>query len=132
MPVQLAAAFPKPVAAEYKKHWSAIRTSYKLHGLRHTYNFRASDYPDVRHLMRLIYGRENGTFKVNVSVGFMLRRKKSLEEEDEQKLPARYFWPSRNHYCLEEPFIISSSEDVEVFSDQIDRVNLEEYALSHR
>jgi hypothetical protein len=130
------AEIPDHVRPEYRKYWSAIRTSYSLRGkLRHDYNFRVPlglTQTLSEQFLEFIYQNETKQFMVNVSAAIMLQEKPQNDLPNQPPPRCRYFWAQRNRHILDRPMAITCRADLAKFNERLSDVDLLDYAIQHR
>ena len=124
---------PIPAAEEnitdtYRQHWPQIRTRFSPRNrLQDWYNFRLSSIsPDsLREQLHRIFADQPTVFKINFSFGFILRNTETGA--------LQYHHPSaNNHLVLEQPFLISSPDDLEHLYQQIAEIDFLEWVRQQR
>ncbi len=114
--------------AEYRDHWSAIRTAHRTgQRVQDVYNFRLEGL-DLRTLydqLQAMFNQQKCRFKINVSFGFVLRNSETGA--------FRYFHSSHNQgRMLEAPILITSQENFNQFLDTIAHEDILEWARQQR
>ncbi|CAH3180046.1 unnamed protein product, partial [Porites lobata] len=128
IPANLVPATEQNIAETYKQHWPQIRTRFsRRNRLQDWYNFRLSTISPtaLREQLSRIFTDQPTVFKVNFSFGFILRNTETGV--------LQYHHPSaNNHLVLEQPFLISSPDDLERLYQQIAEIDFLEWVRQQR
>lgn len=112
---------PDEIRDVYREYWRLIRTNKdKSDLLDHMYNFRVGKVENIpfADMLHDIYQQEPQTFRINAAPGYIL---KHVETEE-----LRYFAPeNNNHQIFERPKVITSSEDMTEFVDELENFDFE-------
>ncbi|CAH3027124.1 unnamed protein product, partial [Porites evermanni] len=127
-PANLVPATEQNIAETYRQHWPQIRTRFsRTNRLQDWYNFRLSTISpsSLREQLNRIFADQPTVFKVNFSFGFILRNTEAGA--------LQYHHPSaNNHLVLEQPFLISSPDDLERLYQQIAEIDFLEWVRQQR
>ena len=128
IPANLVPATEQNIAETYRQHWPQIRTRFsRRNRLQDWYNFRLSTISPtaLREQLSRIFTDQPTVFKVNFSFGFILRNTETGA--------LQYHHPSaNNHLVLEQPFLISSPDDLERLYQQIAEIDFLEWVRQQR
>ena len=128
IPANLVTASEENITDTYREHWPQIRTRFsRRNRLQDWYNFRLSTISPtaLREQLSKIFADQSTVFKVNFSFGFTLRNTETGA--------LRYHHPSaNNHLVLEQPFLISSPDDLERLYLQIAEIDYLEWVRQQR
>ena len=128
IPTNLVPATEQNIAETYKRHWPQIRTRFsRRNRLQDWYNFRLSTISpsSLREQLSRIFAHQATVFKVNFSFGFVLRNTETGA--------LQYHGPSANNdLVLEQPFLISSREDLERAIQEISDIDFLEWVRQQR
>ena len=124
----LAPASEENTTQTYRQHRPQIRTRFSRQNcLQDWYNFRLSTISPtaLREQLNRIFADQPTVFKVNFSFGFILRNTETGA--------LQYHHPSaNNHLVLEQPFLISSPDDLERLYQQIAEIDYLEWVRQQR
>ncbi|CAH3138188.1 unnamed protein product [Porites lobata] len=119
IPSNLIPAAEENITDTYRQHWPQIRTRFsRRNRLQDWYNFRLSSISpaSLREQLNRIFADQPTVFKINFSFGFILRNTETGA--------LQYHHPSaNNHLVLEQPFLISSPDDLERLYQQIAEID---------
>ena len=110
------------------RSWSAIRSYSRRGRVQSLYNIRlveSSTLADVRDMLMAVFHQQSTSFRVNASLGLVLRDRFTGE--------LRYFHSSVNNGRIhEEPFEINSLDHYNRFVDSLEQRDIVEYARAQR
>ena len=128
IPANLVPATEQNIAETYRQHWPQIRTRFsRKNRLQDWYNFRLSTISPsrLREQLSRIFADQTTVFKVNFAFGFILRNTETGA--------LQYHHPSaNNNLVLEQPFLISSPDDLERLYQQIAEIDYLEWVRQQR
>ena len=128
IPANLVPATEQNIAETYRQHWPQIRTRFsRKNRLQDWYNFRLSTISpsSLREQLSRIFEDQTTVFKVNFAFGFILRNTETGA--------LQYHHPSaNNNLVLEQPFLISSPDDLERLYQQIAELDYLEWVRQQR
>ena len=128
IPANLVPATEQNIAETYRQHWPQIRTRFsRKNRLQDWYNFRLSTISpsSLREQLSRIFADQTTVFKVNFAFGFILRNTETGA--------LQYHHPSaNNNLVLEQPFLISSPDDLERLYQQIAELDYLEWVRQQR
>jgi len=128
IPSNLIPAAEENITDTYRQHWPQIRTRFsRRNRLQDWYNFRLSSISpaSLREQLNRIFADQPTVFKINFSFGFILRNTETGA--------LQYHHPSaNNHLVLEQPFLISSPDDLERLYQQIAEIDFLEWVQQQR
>ena len=128
IPANLVPASEENITQTYRQHWPQIRTRFsRQNRLQDWYNFRLSSISPAsfREQLNRIFADQSTVFKVNFSFGFILRNTETGA--------LQYHHPSaNNNLVLEQPFLISSPDDLERLYQQIAEIDFLEWVRQQR
>ena len=110
----------------YARHWNTIKTSVKRGAIRDVFHFPIANYTqgDVTKQLNTVRSETDGTFKINVSFGFIIRNRTTEE--------LRFYHPSNNTLLFETPMLIVNQGDFINLLDRVEREDALEYARLQR
>ena len=128
VPANLVPASEENINQTYRQHWPQIRTCFsRQNRSQDWYNFRLSSISPASLCEQLnrIFADQRTVFKVNLSFGFILRKTETAA--------LQYHHPSAsNNLVLEQPFLISSPDDLEGLYQQIAEIDYLEWVWQQR
>ena len=128
IPSNLIPAAEEKITDTYRRHWPQIRTRFsRRNRLQDWYNFRLSSISpaSLREQLHRIFADQPTVFKINFSFGFIPRNTETGA--------LQYHHPSaNNHLVLEQPFLISSPDDLERLYQQIAEIDFLEWVRQQR
>ena len=117
-PADLLRGKPEAEQEMLRKNWVSLKSYSHKSKIQSVFNLRLTDR-DVVPRLDAIFRDQKGAFKVNASLGSMLRNKNTGE--------LRYYHSSINNARMfEEPFQIQGPEDFQKFVDEIKSVDFNE------
>ena len=128
IPANLVPSSEEKNAQMYRQHWPQICTRFSRHNrLKDWYNFRLSTInpASLRKQLNRIFADQPTVFKVNLAFGFIRRNTETGA--------LQYHHPSaNNNLVLEQPFLISSPDDLERLYQQIAEIDYLEWVRQQR
>lgn len=108
----------------YKKHWKTIQKSVKIWRFKDMYHFPLFGDENINTIVTDVTKEYTHNIKINAAFGFILR--------DRTTNVLKFYHPSNNSMMFDTPKQIETSDDTEDLLNDLERVDILEYARSQR
>ena len=108
----------------YRRHWTTIQKSLKVWRFKDMHHFPLFGGENIDTLVTSVLEKYNQKIKINAAFGFILC--------DRATDKLKFYHPSNNSMMFESPKIIETPNDIKDLLNDVEKVDILEYARSQR
>ncbi len=119
---------------EYDLNRNHIYRNHRIRNYKSVYNFPTNDLQgglgELMEQLEQIYSKQDTVFKVNISLGLILRRVDAGDSDDDDVY--RYFIPFDNSTLFSYPLVVSNKHDLKKIHRRLSKLDFEAYIKAQR